>query len=130
KDTEILDSGPFIAPCVCHGAGTRLFCFCGEPLLHGEAVALGMMGELLLSAEFAGMDKEVAEEAAHRIGDHFHDVEVTGDPERILEVVKQDKKNRKGEIFFTLLSDPGMVKQDIVVPESAIFNVIMRLQAW
>ena len=102
----------------------------GEPLLHGEAVALGMMGELLLSAEFAGMDKEVAEEAAHRIGDHFHDVEVTGDPERILEVVKQDKKNRKGEIFFTLLSDPGMVKQDIVVPESAIFNVIMRLQAW
>ncbi|MGB0177856.1 MAG: 3-dehydroquinate synthase, partial [Owenweeksia sp.] len=99
-----------------------------EPLLHGEAVALGMMGELLLSVEYAGLNEAIATEAIRSVHSRFKDVEAVGDMDRIFEVLKQDKKNRKGEIIFTLLPSIGEVVTDVKVQEHSVHNVLKRLQ--
>lgn len=101
-----------------------------EPLLHGEAVALGMMGELLLSVEYAGLNEAIATEAIRSVHSRFKDVEAVGDMDRIFEVLKQDKKNRKGEIIFTLLPSIGEVVTDVKVQEHSVHNVLKRLQSW
>ncbi|MEQ9261655.1 MAG: 3-dehydroquinate synthase [Owenweeksia sp.] len=102
----------------------------GEPLLHGEAIALGMMGELLLSTEFAGLEEKAGHEAIRTIHNSFKEVETIGDVDRIFEMVKQDKKNRRGTVLFTLLDRVGTARADVEVPEAAIRDVLKRLQTW
>ncbi len=102
----------------------------GEPLLHGEAIALGMIGELMLSTHFAGLSEKSAQQAIKKISSFFEDVEVVGDTDRLFEVVRQDKKNHEGHILMTLLNEIGTAQPDVEVSETAVRDVLKQLQAW
>jgi len=79
-----------------------------EPLLHGEAVAAGMICSAYLSKLKTGLDQADLEaiRAYLAAGFTFFPVE---DVERseILDLMTHDKKNRNGQFQFTLLAKPG-----------------------
>jgi 3-dehydroquinate synthase len=84
-----------------------------DRLLHGEAVALGMA----LAAEFSVRLGVLAPEHAVRAARHLSSVglpvrftEVAGgvpDADRLMELMSQDKKVRRGKLTFVLLRDIG-----------------------
>lgn len=101
-----------------------------SPLLHGEAIALGMVGELLLSSKFGGLEESEAYSAINEIQNRFRDIRPIGDVDRQFEVVRQDKKNRGDSLLFTLLSGLGQAQVDIEVPEQAVREVLQYLKSW
>jgi len=86
----------------------------GKPLLHGYAVAYGMIAELYLSGKKLGFDAKQIDKISHTISqiygaymiDEKHD-------ETLYELTLHDKKNEGGRINFTLLEAPGKVKIDV-----------------
>ncbi|MFH1319455.1 MAG: 3-dehydroquinate synthase [Bacteroidota bacterium] len=78
------------------------------PLLHGEAVAIGMICESYLSCKVSGLSQVELEEITSFILSVFdqHQIEINTDKE-LIELMKQDKKNEIEKINFTLLSKSG-----------------------
>jgi 3-dehydroquinate synthase len=84
-----------------------------DRLLHGEAVALGMA----LAAEFSVRIGVLAPEHAARVTRHLADAglpvrfaDVAGgapDADRLMGLISQDKKVRRGKLTFVLLRDIG-----------------------
>ncbi|WP_431137528.1 3-dehydroquinate synthase [Psychroserpens mesophilus] len=90
-------------------------------LLHGEAIAIGMILECYLSAEllnFSKKDLEHITKAIHTIYEsvHFEDKDYAP----IIELLKFDKKNEHGNINFVLLEAIGQPKIDCLVPNELI----------
>jgi 3-dehydroquinate synthase len=80
----------------------------GKSLLHGEAVAIGMLTEAYLSFAKNKITQEELDAIRNFILNRFGHVEL--DPfadHRLLELMSHDKKNSKGELNFTLLSGIG-----------------------
>jgi len=91
------------------------------PLLHGEAIAIGMIAEAQLSIKYASLSSEEAEEIEDFIIAIFGKVDVPLESlEAITHLAKQDKKNQQGTILCTLLDKIGKACFDIPVTESAI----------
>jgi 3-dehydroquinate synthase len=77
-------------------------------LLHGEAVAAGMICELLLSVDEAGLDSKSADEYCTQLVKRFPHIAFDQMAnERLIELMRHDKKNVEGEIRFTLLAACG-----------------------
>lgn len=91
-----------------------------EPLLHGECVALGMIGALELSVSECGFPEAKAAEAIEYLRALYHDVEVDFATDDLLEAMRHDKKNRKNEIVFSLLGDVADKKIGIAMEKSKI----------
>ena len=90
-------------------------------LLHGEAVAAGMVCECYLSSKIRGLDAEFTENFKEYIKGIYGDIHLEEeylDP--ILEYMKQDKKNRDGKINFSLLEAVGRCTYDNFVDPSLI----------
>lgn len=80
----------------------------GEEVLHGFCVAAGMIGELFLSHRICRLPAKKFEHAAIYIRDHFPVVNMDASfDDALLDLMKQDKKNREGRIQFALLKDIG-----------------------
>ena len=77
-------------------------------LLHGEAIAVGMVCESFLSNILCKLkDEELAEITRFILG-KYKAVELNQmDNHRLIELMKHDKKNDKGDINFSLLSSIG-----------------------
>ncbi|WP_268223309.1 3-dehydroquinate synthase [Sinomicrobium oceani] len=83
-------------------------------LLHGEAIAIGMILETFLSAELEGFPHEKLEQVTSVILSYFRKVEIeTEDLEHIIAYLKYDKKNSHGNINFVLLKDIGSPVIDV-----------------
>lgn len=85
----------------------------GKELLHGEAVAVGMVCEAYLSYKNVNLPKKSLEEIIQFISTHFEFYpleEITY--HRILELMKNDKKNKNNQINFTLLNEIGSASID------------------
>ncbi len=80
-------------------------------MMHGEAVAAGMLVALRLSEMLLGFPQTVAREITHRIKLWYRQSlpESPGDihPGRLWERMRNDKKNTGGEVRFVLLEDVG-----------------------
>lgn len=77
-------------------------------LLHGEAVAVGMLCEAYISNQVMGLsDKEFneIEDTINKFYSHF-DFDAA-DFHSLIELMRNDKKNNGGEINFTLISEIG-----------------------
>lgn len=90
-----------------------------NPLLHGEAIAAGMIYEAKLSQWYAGF----AVEKMHRITKYIEDI--YGHPPAVeradlMPILRQDKKNKEGKISFSLLDDIGSSKWDVMLTENEI----------
>lgn len=83
----------------------------GRPVLHGYAVAYGMVCELYLSARKTGFPTDRMHQTVRFILDHYGRLPYTCDdyPE-LLELMRHDKKNTSGIINFTLLGGIGDIR--------------------
>jgi len=85
-----------------------LFSRSSQPLLHGEAIAAGMICETYLSFVLCGLGRKVLEDLTGFIAGHFRLPALNGDATRDMNrIMAHDKKNRSDEIRFTLLRDAG-----------------------
>ena len=80
-------------------------------LLHGYAVAFGLIGELYMSARKAGFPTERLHQTTHFIRENYAQTEFTcNDYPTLLNLMRHDKKNTSGVINFTLLHDIGDIR--------------------
>ena len=89
-----------------------------KTLLHGEAIAAGMILEGYLSHELRGLSKLSLDEIKKGFLKHFGPVDFAPeDIESILQLLKYDKKNSHGNVNFVLLQEIGNAVTDIKIPE-------------
>ena len=80
-------------------------------LLHGYAVAFGLIGELYMSARKAGFPTERLHQTARFIRENYAQTEFTcNDYPTLLNLMRHDKKNTSGVINFTLLHNIGNIR--------------------
>jgi 3-dehydroquinate synthase len=80
-------------------------------LLHGEAIAVGMILESYISKEKNLLTNEEYQEIKYIINDIFEKIEFTPfDIEKIIELLIFDKKNEFGKVKFALLDGIGKIK--------------------
>ena len=97
------------------------------PLLHGEAVALGMMGALWLSVKRCGLDESVLHEYEKRLPMLLSETEICldlTDIEPIMAFLAHDKKNRDGKMQFVLLEAVGKPVWDVEVETELVRQAI------
>ena len=98
-----------------------------NPLLHGEAVAIGMLVEAILSFENELISKDELDEIFVHLIRIFDKKEI---PEELipnlLHWMKFDKKNQNGQISFSLLDGIGNCQFDILLSENQISEGILR----
>jgi len=96
-----------------------------QPMLHGHAIAHGMVCELILSHLKLGFDKLKFEEIANFVLKTFGRITFEKDDfETIYKFMLHDKKNEKGQINFTLLSEIGEVELNVNCKKDLIFNTL------
>ncbi|MEP2238699.1 MAG: 3-dehydroquinate synthase, partial [Maribacter sp.] len=79
-----------------------------EMLLHGEAIAVGMILEGFLSHKLLGLSKQSLDDIKSTFLDKYDKVEFSNnDIESILKLMKYDKKNSHGKVNFVLLKTIG-----------------------
>ena len=94
-----------------------LNCQGAEPLLHGEAIAVGMILESYLSVELCGLPLSDCDAIKKVILGHFPRVPISGEQrEAIRMLLVHDKKNAHGRIFFSLLEGIGNACYNREVP--------------
>jgi len=90
-----------------------------ENLLHGEAIAAGMICEAYLSTKMLKMREDHLEEIVAFISNIYKKIDVEGvDRSLFIDKIRQDKKNKDKEIQVALLSEIGSAKYEITVSES------------
>lgn len=78
-----------------------------EPLLHGEAVALGMIGELELSRRYCGLPEDQAAKLVDAVSELFVDIPCEVSLADLIPYLALDKKRSNGKVKFTLLKRKG-----------------------
>ncbi len=96
----------------------------GKPILHGEAIAAGMIMETQLSKSILGLSRKEADEVVNTILGFFGKLQKLPDPLEVKALLLQDKKNVGKEVRFSLLSSIGTCQYDQKVPESEINDVL------
>ena len=96
-----------------------------NPLLHGEAVAMGMICESFLSTQKNNLSSDAMKEISEYILSRFskyhfphHSI-----PE-LISLMKHDKKNAGEGVNFSLLSSIGKCDYNIYCNESEITNAL------
>ena len=88
-----------------------------ETLLHGEAIAIGMILEAYLSHKLTGLGKEELEDIKSTFLKRYQKIDFTDkDIIAILSLLKFDKKNSHGNINFVLLEAIGKPIIDVKIP--------------
>jgi 3-dehydroquinate synthase len=84
-----------------------------KPILHGYAVAWGMIAELFLSKERSGFPVAEADRISSWIKTLYGQINIERSAfDRIITLMLHDKKNEAGRINFTLLSGTGQYEID------------------
>src|SRR5690554_1691613 len=97
----------------------------GSPILHGYAVAWGIIVELYLSHRLCGFPKDKLQETVRFIQQNYGAFDITCDNyEQLYEITGHDKKNQGGIINFTLLSDTGTVQIDQTADKELFFEAL------
>ncbi len=92
-------------------------------LLHGEAIAVGLVLATFISAQLFGFPKKILEETSKYILKTYGKVRFTQeDIDAIIKLLIYDKKNSHGKIQFVLLEDFGKHKLNCEVPNDLIYS--------
>lgn len=82
-----------------------------QPVLHGYAVAWGLVCELYLSVVKTGFPVDRLRQVATFVSEHYGRMDFTcNDYPTLLELMTHDKKNTAGTINFTLLGGVGDIR--------------------
>ncbi|MPR34460.1 3-dehydroquinate synthase [Salmonirosea aquatica] len=103
--------------------------FLGKPpkqrLLHGEAIAVGMVMESYLAFRKKMIDRETLDQIEEFVFSVFGKADIQrSDMDAIVSLTRQDKKNRDREVRFSLLKGAGNCAYDIVVSPKAMQGAI------
>jgi shikimate kinase / 3-dehydroquinate synthase len=93
---------------------------------HGEAVGLGLLAALTLSAQPA-LREEVADLLAERGLPTTIDPDI--DADAVVEMTGRDKKRRGGRVGFVLVEAPGDVRAGIPVPDDDLRAAVAQLRS-
>ncbi len=106
------------------------------PLLHGESVALGMLGALWLSVRQLGLDEKVLQNFEKQLPMLLSETEISfseSDIEPILGYLVHDKKNKDEKPQFVLLEAVGKPVLEVTLPsvtvKEALEYVISKLSS-
>ncbi|MBQ7822731.1 MAG: 3-dehydroquinate synthase [Bacteroidaceae bacterium] len=95
------------------------------PIMHGYAVAWGLVCELLLSHIQLGFPIERIRQLAMFVRENYGVFHITcKDYARLYELMTHDKKNESSNINFTLLTDVGNVKINCTADRKEIETVL------
>lgn len=96
-----------------------------RPILHGYAVAAGLVGELYLSHKVCGFPMKDLSRIVYYLKTYYppfiHDCD---DYDTLYELMTHDKKNEGGIINFTLLSDIGQVQINQSVEKELLLSAL------
>ncbi len=94
-----------------HTFGHAFETFCmktGQPVLHGYAVAWGLVCELVMSQQQVGFPSDKLYAIANYVKENYGPLHITCDDyDTLVELMKHDKKNEGDSINFTLMSAVG-----------------------
>ena len=94
-----------------------------KKLLHGEAIAIGIIIESYLSKEIYGFDIEKVDKIKNHLLTIFPKIKFNSSSKNnIIKMMEHDKKNIEKEVNFVLLSDIGKLIFDVNVPNSDILK--------
>jgi 3-dehydroquinate synthase len=94
-----------------------------NPMLHGEAVAIGMILASHISSEILELQKAKVSDITQHILSLFPKQRFTkNDIEHIQKLTIYDKKNRNGKVLFVLMEDFGKFHHDCTVDNELIIN--------
>ena len=94
-----------------------------RPILHGYAVAYGIICELYLSHALQGFPLDKMRQTVNFIKENYERMNITCDDyESLYSLMKHDKKNTGNEINFTLLKDVGDIKINQTVSKELILE--------
>lgn len=101
-----------------------------RPLLHGQAVALGMLAEAWLSTQLTGLSEDEFNEIQIVILSNFDIFQFEeSNFERIIELMGHDKKNVSGQVRLTFLNQIGKGVYDISCDEGLLREALKHLVA-
>ncbi len=90
-------------------------------LLHGEAIAAGMIMESFISLEQKLISKEEFNEIKSALNNIFERIHIDeSEEESIIELLIHDKKNEYGKVQFALLNGIGNIKLDQITDNETI----------
>ncbi|WP_311322060.1 3-dehydroquinate synthase [Capnocytophaga leadbetteri] len=94
-----------------------------ERLLHGEAIAIGMVLATYLSVKELGFSMEKCDQVKAVLGEYFKKQDFTYEEiTDICQLMRFDKKNVGGNVHFVLLEAIGKPKIDCIVPYEEIYK--------
>ena len=97
----------------------------GRPVLHGYAVAWGIVCELYLSHLKAGFPRDKMRQAIWFIRENYGSFYIDCKKyDRLYEYMLHDKKNKADVINFTLLEDVGSIKINQTADKEVIFEML------
>lgn len=97
----------------------------GAPILHGYAVAYGLVAELYLSAVKTGFPTEQLRQTVAFIHENYGTLGITCDDyEALYSLMTHDKKNIAGRINFTLLGGIGDIRINQTATKDEIFEAL------
>ena len=95
------------------------------PILHGYAVAFGLICELYLSAIKTGFPSEKMHQTVSFIKEHYGKMDITCDDyPKLFELMTHDKKNVAGIINFTLLGGIGDIRINQTANKKEIYEAL------
>jgi len=96
-----------------------------QPLLHGEAVSIGMVAEAAISQQLGMLAESEFHEIEQALSNAGLPIKMNDSSvDKLLEKMRSDKKNDSGNINFTLLKGIGSAVYDQRVEQSAIIEAL------
>mgnify|MGYP005752795817 FL=1 len=99
----------------------------GSPLLHGEAVALGLVAELYLSVKEKGFPEEIYREVWDFVKQHYPPYPLMDHVDTLYELMLHDKKNERWGVNFTLLSGIGEFSLDNYCSKDLVVEALSQV---
>ncbi len=98
-------------------------------MLHGEAVAIGMLCEAFISTELCGLPPDDFEDIADFVVHHYPVFNIDNlAHHRIIEIMRHDKKNVGDTMNFTLLTEIGKAIINQEVSADRVINALDEYQ--
>ena len=117
-----------------HTIGHAVESYCltkGNPLLHGEAVAIGMWCALWLSVHEFGLDTSVLQDFESKLPMLLDEAQFVVDEQEIPEIMEKlvhDKKTQNGKPQFVLLETVGEPVVDVEVEPDMICESLLQFR--
>lgn len=97
----------------------------GHPVLHGYAVAWGLVCELVMSQQQVGFPNHTLYDIANYVKENFGPIQITCDDYPALyELMTHDKKNEGAQINFTLMRNVGDVALNHTANKDQIYTTL------